>query len=247
MKTNFTNYSILNKTPRYSTNFQDVEKTLEIKKEILEFQFSLDQRPNKSTEEAYIELISQIIIHLGLKNNQSQSISITFNVEDLSKINENSIPFNVKKFSSNVRVASNSPFGRNLLEVFLLPISRNVSLDETAIKLSQDSSSNYSLYRNLMLNNKVREAVIKYIDQIPSLGKGVVTTKTTLKSFQKGAVVQDLWSQLKQNNLSLQGRYIMLGLFLESILFETVNNTVNKHSKARIINFLIELISKAGI
>lgn len=247
MKTNFTNYSIVNKTQHYSTTTLDTEKIPEINKDVQPTVISLGLKPDRSTEEAYIELITQIIIHLELKDSRAQFVSITFNVDDLSKVDENSIPFNIKKFCSNIRVASNSPFGRNLLEILLLPISRNVVVDSSAIRLSQDNNTNYSSYKNLMLNDKVREACIKYIDQIPSLGKGVITTKTTLKSFKEEVVIQNLWSQLKQSNLSQQGKYILVGLFLESILFETVSNTVNKHSKARIINFIIELLSKSGV
>ena len=122
-----------------------------------------------------------------------------------------------------------------------------ICYQKNGLKSFNGLQKNYSSYKNLMLNDKVREACIKYIDQIPTLGKGVITTKTTLKSFKEEVVIQNLWSQLKQSNLSQQGKYILVGLFLESILFETVSNTVNKHSKARIINFIIKLLSKSGV
>jgi len=248
MRNNRINYLNFNKTKHYSTDESKRVELLEAKKEIIVSTTTTPQNEvfERNTGEAYIELMSQIITHLELKDGQSQLVAITFNVEDLSKIHENSIPFNIKKFCSNVRVASSSPFGRNLVEILLLPISRNVVVDDNAIRLSQSECENYNSYKELMLNDKVREACIAFIDQIPTLRKGVITTKTTLKSFKEEPVIENLWFQLKQSNLSQQGKYALVGLFLESILFETVSNTV-KHSKARIINFLIELLSKTGV
>lgn len=211
------------------------------------------ENTNKKSEipskikEAYLSLIIEIIAHFKLKDNKFTPIEITFNSNDLLDVRIDSLPLDVKKFCSNIRVASHSYYGRNLIEIFLLPLSRYIAVDENALTLSENQNEVHQLYKELMLNDKIREACIRYIDQIPQLSAGVITTRTTLKSFKRHKIVQDLSHQIQQDELTMEGRHLFVGLFLESILFEMVNKTGDKHSKARILNFMIDLVSKSRV
>jgi len=138
--------------------------------------------------------MTRVITHLELKDRQSRLVTITFNVENLPKIRKNSIDFNIKKLSSNIWVVSDSPFGRNSVEVLRFPIPHNVVIDGNAIKLSLGNLKNYNYYKELILNDEVWGTCIVFVNLIPTLQKDVITTKTTLKSFKEKPIVKNLWS-----------------------------------------------------
>lgn len=197
--------------------------------------------------DVYLALLTQFITYFDLKDNDGQVLEILFNTNDLITIDEDSIPFVIKTFCSNVRVASNSSFSRNLLEILLLPISRNTVINTSAIQFTRANPNNYTSYKEILFNNDIRKACIKYIDQLPNLDKSIITPKTSLRSFKRNTIVASIIKALSKNTLSQQERYLLVGLFLESVLFEIINNTENKYSKAIIPNFLIDIISKSGI
>jgi len=104
MRNNRINYLNFNKTKHYSTDESKRVELLEAKKEIIVSTTTTPQNEvfERNTGEAYIELMSQIITHLELKDRQSRLVTITFNAVNLPKIRKNSIDFNIKKLSSNI-------------------------------------------------------------------------------------------------------------------------------------------------
>lgn len=202
---------------------------------------------SENMKNSYLNLISKVVEFLRLKDSQSKTIVLSLEVEDLNDIdNQDVTPFEVKKFCTDVRVAANSKFGRNFLEILLLPISKNVAVEEKALHLTSENDNNFALYKDLVQNDILRGAIMQYIDQVPHLEKMTLTIRTTLKSFQKNEKITKLVENVKEERLTQEDRYFLVGLFLSSLLFEIIDCPRGKRSKSRIINFIIDLFSKSG-
>ena len=197
-------------------------------------------------EDSYLDLVSNIIRYLELTDDKSQLVSVPFKPDDFVEIKDiDSVPLDIKKFCADVRVIPKSDFGRNLLEIVLFPISKNVVVEGKALYLTKANDDNFDAYKSLLSNSEIRKSVLKYIDQIPEIKKGVITTRTTLKSYRQNPTVYTLCTDIRTNTSNFHHRYVYLGLFLESILYEVVDNTRGHRSKARIVNYLIDILSKS--
>lgn len=200
----------------------------------------------ESIVDSYLKLITEVITYLELQDSESNLLLVPVNTENLKDVSDiDFMPIEIKHFCSDIRVSSKSAFGRNLLEILLFPISKNVIVSGKDVYLNEKNKQNYELFKNLLLNNKVREAFLEYIHRIPEIQKGVITTRTSLKSYRKEPVVSKLVTDMKEYNSDILYRYTYLGLFLESLYFEIVENSQGKRSKAQIFNYLVDLLSKS--
>lgn len=206
-----------------------------------------DVNAMKDIEACYINLLSKVVNFLQAQEESIEVLEIPFKVDTLESMKDlDSVPLDVKKFCSDVRIAQSSAFKRNLLEILLFPISKNVIVERKVLQLSKSelSRKNHLLYKELVQDDDVREAVLKYVNQIPELNKGIITTRMTLKSYKQEPLVHSLSLNVRNNNASSSYRYVYLGLFLESVLYEIIDNSRGNRSKASILNYLVDILSK---
>jgi hypothetical protein len=130
------------------------------------------------------------------------SLVVSLNVEDLTEMDEINMSLNVKTFNSNVRLFAKSSFARNFLEILLLFISKNITLDKEALFLSL-ITENFKLYESLILN---------FIGDILELKNDLINTKTTLKGLKSNKMIKVILDELKTGSLSKKE---ILGLFLK--------------------------------
>jgi hypothetical protein len=200
-------------------------------------------------EDSYLKLINCTIRYLKLKDSKTKTLIIPFSGADLQALNDKeTLPLEIRRFCFDIRVATNSSFSKNIIEMLLFPISKNIVLEEEALYLTSEKDDSFMNYKNLLFDDEMREASIEYIYNIfPSDEEGTITTRTTLKSFQKEGLIGDIVNGLKNNSLLRKERYTFVAIFLKIVLFEVVHNSRGKRSKSRIVNFLIDRLAKSGI
>jgi hypothetical protein len=120
------------------------------------------------------------------------SLVVSLNVEDLTEMDEINMSLNVKTFNSNVRLFAKSSFARNFLEILLLFISKNITLDKEALFLSL-ITENFKLYESLILN---------FIGDILELKNDLINTKITLKGLKSNKMIKVILDELKTGSLS---------------------------------------------
>jgi hypothetical protein len=208
--------------------------------------FSRTHTHSVSLNESYLSLMQLVFNELKLKDSKMNPLVVTLNVEDLKEMDDINMSLNVKTFNSNVRLSAKNSFDRNFLEILLLPISKNITLDKEALYLSP-TTENFKLYESLIVSEEVRSAFFKFISEIPELKNDLINIKTTIKDLKSNTMVKSILEELKTGVLSQNSRYKLLGLFLESILFETVDNIKGGLGHSRYMKFVIDLIYKSTV
>lgn len=195
-------------------------------------------------ESSYRRLIESTVEYLNIKRSIPQQLSNSSKVAD---VREAQSSIEIKKFCSYIRLSTNSPFNRNIIELILLPISKNIFLEEEKLYLSSSLDENFVNYRNFIENDNIREACISYsFSVLGDKQDTMIHSQTTLRSFQENSVVIDVLDRWKQKSTTSNDRHVLLAIFLNLILFEVIQNNREKRSKSRIVNYLVDKLSKSG-
>jgi len=193
----------------------------------------------------YLRLIESTLDYMKIKYNKPQLLSSFLTNGTVEGLDQSSI--DIKKFCSFIRISPNSPFNRNIIELILLPISKNIFLEEEKLYLSSSEDENFANYRNFIENDNIREACISYIFSTLKVNQDVIiNSQMTLRSFQENSVVSGLLNKWKLNSIDQDERHLLLAIFLNLILFEVIQNNRGKRSKARIVNFLVDKLAKSS-
>jgi len=115
-------------------------------------------------EDSYLKLINCTIRYLKLKGSKTKTLIIPFSGADLQALNDKeTLPLKIRRFCFDIRVSTNSSFNKSIVEILLFPISKNIVLEEEAFYLTSEKDDSFMNYKNLLLNDRMREAFIEYI------------------------------------------------------------------------------------
>ena len=168
-------------------------------------------------------------------------------LQSTASLNNKETNVHIKKLCSSIRISTNDPFNRNVIELILIPISKSISLEEEKLYLSNYDDENFTNYRNLIEDDNIRESCINYVSTVLRSGQeDIVHSQLTLRSFQDDSIIIDLFNKWKQSSITLEERHVLLAIFLDIIMLEIIQNNREKRSKSRVVNYFIDKLAKSG-